>query len=442
MKNLMKCGLYLFVFAPLMSVGQNWEGLGAGITATLQEPREMFSYNDELIVSVQTSQGFDNPVFVWDGMEWSNPYDWCDGVGGAPHSLLEYEDGIAVAGCGVGLYSNNQWQTLAIAATRGLGVYQGDLIAVGWFDTIAGIAASKVARWDGTAWSAIDTTVWEGGAISSVIEYQGDLYVGGNMIDGELDIDRIGRWDGTKWNKVGDGFRNGGVVSCFQIFEGDLYMGGSFGLQQGGLGPHIARWDGHQWKDVGGAIHGWNGNGCSVRDMVVYEDELYAVGVCSYAGGVLAERIAKWDGAEWCGFGDSFNNSLTAIEVHQGELYIGGGFTIINDDTIYRVAKWVGGDFVDQCGTLSSIEDNEAEPAQLTVFPNPTATTLTITWPQLTSGTPHLRMYDAQGRQVNPQTSLSAKGQLEVNMRGLAPGIYFGQLQVGNEVHGFKVVRE
>ena len=429
-----------------LAFGQNWEQVGQGMGSNV---RFLESVEDTLF-AVKYSNIQDTTVLLkLSDTSWQTIDDVCFTSG--IQSIIEHENGlIYTMSCGI--------VHRAIGATSlighdfgamGFGHYQGDLIAVGWFDTVNGLPASRVARWDGMNWSAIDTTIWNN-AIGCAIEYQGELYVGGNMWNEHWDIDRIGRWDGTQWKKVGNGIHGGmGSVNCFEIYHDDLYMGGSFTDQNGNPGPKIARWNGEQWLDVGGGINSPGVNGCSVQDMVVFNDELYAVGSCAYAGGISAQYIAKWNGTEWCGFGDVFNNTISSIEVHQGELYIGGGFTTINDDTIYRVAKWVGGDFVDQCGTLSSIEDTEAEPAQLTISPNPTTSTTTITWKGQTHGNYQLQLFDAQGRQIVPPVSSTKNGEWELDMRGLAPGIYFGQLVAAEERpfgsaqgKSFKVVRE
>ena len=428
---------------------QNWQSVGDGFPFN---SRSLHSFNGLLYSGLSVVNSDADPLWVWNGIAWDTIETVCSG--GAIFGMANYQDKLITVGCeNLQSWDGSNWTALESsggASVYGVAIYDDDLIAIGLFDTIGSVSANGVGRWDGQYWTAMDTTIWSGSAIYCAVEYQGNLYVGGNMINTNLDIDRIGRWDGAQWHKVGNGIRGGiAWVNCFEVYQGDLYVGGRFAQTNGNPGPNIARWDGNQWLDVGGGIDLLNGSGCDVRDMVVYEGELYAVGTCQIAGGVIADRIAMWDGEQWCGFGDVFNNNISAIEVHQGELYIGGAFTTINDDTIYRVAKWVGGDFVDQCGTLSSIEDNEAEPAQLTISPNPTTSTTTITWKGQTHGNYQLQLFDAQGRHVAPPVTSKTSGEWELDMRGLAPGIYFGRLVVAEERpfgsvqgKGFKVVRE
>jgi trimeric autotransporter adhesin len=439
MKRIQSLTSALLTLLPFISLGQNWEQVGGGIPVALQSPRVLYSHGGSLIAGVQTSQPFHNPIFVWDGTQWGNPYDWCQG-GNSTLDITEFQGRLAViGGCGIAVYEASEWLNIAPVVARGFGHYQGDLIAVGWFSEIGGIPASKVARWDGIAWHAFDTTVWEGGAISCAIEYQGDLYVGGNMIDGELDIDRIGRWDGTQWHKVGNGIRGGmGTVNCLAIYEGDLYVGGRFLNGNGNPGPSIARWNGEQWLDVGGGLSGLSSMTCGVTDMVVFNGNLYAVGDCMLAGGVSAERIARWDGKEWCGFGDVFNNNISALAVHQGELYMGGAFTTINNDTVLRVAKWVGGDFVEECGTLTGVEDIEQGSQEITIYPNPTLGPLTITStkPLLT-----VAVVDMLGRVLLSERGESSNSKA-IDLSHLPAGIYVVQVETEAGRWAQRVVRE
>src|SRR5262249_44912063 len=60
---------------------------------------------------------------------------------------------------------------------------------------------------------------------------------------------------------------------------------------------------------------------------------LYAGGSFTSAGGVAANRIAKWDGSSWSALGTGMNNSsVDALAVHDDgtgpALFAGGGFTV------------------------------------------------------------------------------------------------------------------
>ena len=70
---------------------------------------------------------------------------------------------------------------------------------------------------------------------------------------------------------------------------------------------------------------------------------LYAGGCFTTAGGVSANRIAKWDGSSWSALGSGMNDSVYALAVDaSGNLYAGGYFTTAGGVSANRIAKWNG----------------------------------------------------------------------------------------------------
>jgi hypothetical protein len=77
-----------------------------------------------------------------------------------------------------------------------------------------------------------------------------------------------------------------------------------------------------------------------VRSLAVYDDgsgpALYAGGTFNIAGGVAAERIAKWNGSSWAPLGSGVSGgastNVMALVVHDDgggpALYAGGTFTV------------------------------------------------------------------------------------------------------------------
>ena len=72
-------------------------------------------------------------------------------------------------------------------------------------------------------------------------------------------------------------------VTAMTVYRDQLYIGGAFTSPS-----HIARLSGTTWVPVG---TGCNDN---VRTMEVYHDSLFVGGSFTTAGGVPAQRIAKW----------------------------------------------------------------------------------------------------------------------------------------------------
>ena len=88
----------------------------------------------------------------------------------------------------------------------------------------------------------------------------------------------------------------------------------------------------------------------SVRALTVFDDgggpALYAGGDFTTAGGVAANRIAKWDGSSWTALGSGMNNDVHALAVFDDgggpALYAGGAFTTAGGVAANRIAKWDG----------------------------------------------------------------------------------------------------
>lgn len=362
---------WVVLICPATPLAQNWSKTGnIGLPRTV---RAMYADSNYLYAGMQSGGSYSNNIRIWNGSQWDTLLNPCI-IGGYPTSMVEYQGYmVAATNCGGVLkWTGTNWSTIGLAnnAITCLWKEANDLYAVGWFDTISGVAASRVAKWDGMSWSAIDTTQWNGGAVSAVIVYNGDLYIAGNMWNFDASLDRIARWNGTQWLPVGNGII-GGVAGVYSmaIYSNELYVGGFFTLSGGNPGNCIAKWNGSNWSDVGGGMTGI----ANINSLRVFNNELYAGGGFFQAGGAPINFLAKWNGTLWCGLGidyDSTSSGVFAIESYKGELYIGGAFKTINSDTMNYVAKWTGGNFTDTCGTLTGIKQWPLENS-ISLYPNP-----------------------------------------------------------------------
>ena len=127
----------------------------------------------------------------------------------------------------------------------------GILYAGGLFTTIGGVSANRIARWNGTSWSAlgtgVDNTVW-----ALLVDGAGNLYVGGDFQHaGGLTVNGIAKWDGTNWSGLGSGTNFGTVYSLVLDSAGNLYAGGHYQFMGGVSAANIARWNGTSWSTLG-----------------------------------------------------------------------------------------------------------------------------------------------------------------------------------------------
>lgn len=265
-------------------------------------------------------------------------------------------DGSAWSRLGLGI-SNNE-----VYAIEG---YGDGLYAAGYFDDAAGVAGTaKLARWNGDNWESIGAelalfsnqlwglTTWDDG------DGEG-LYVVGNYQDigGPGGPDYIAKWDGSTFSALGAPIGGGVPLIIFDAYAWDdgsgeqLYAGGRFLNIDGVPANRIAKWDGAQWSALGSGLTG-PGPSPSVMSMVAFDDgtgeQLYVAGqTFDNAGGVPVSRIARWDGSTWSAVGAGFDDGIVwAVEVFDdgtgAALYAFGTFTTSGGAPMAKVAKWDG----------------------------------------------------------------------------------------------------
>lgn len=139
-----------------------------------------------------------------------------------------------------------------------------------------------------------------------------------------------GEWT-APFNDVG---LAGETMYALAAFEEELYAGGTFTTAGGEAVNHIARWDGESWSALDGGTNGL------VRTMLVHDGSLYVGGHFTSAGGSPANRIARWDGESWHTVGDGFNNAVMTLAVHEDQVIAGGFFTHAGATEVNRIARW------------------------------------------------------------------------------------------------------
>ncbi|MCB0252007.1 MAG: hypothetical protein KDI07_25790, partial [Anaerolineae bacterium] len=186
-----------------------------------------------------------------------------------------------------------------------------------------------VARWNGAQWHALGSGI-DGDptfVFALAIGPDGSLYAGGGFTAaGGVAANGIARWDGAQWHALGSGVSGGYFPRIFALAigpDGSLYAGGEFTTAGGVTANRIARWDGAAWHPLG------SGMDESVDALAIGPDgSLYAGGRFSTASGVAASRIAAWDGGQWRPLGSGTDGTVYALLVApDGLLYAGGTFT-------------------------------------------------------------------------------------------------------------------
>lgn len=226
-----------------------------------------------------------------------------------------------------------QWQPSPQGATNNsifafATLPNGDVIAGGAFTTAGGVPANRIARWDGTAWSPLDTGV-NGPVFALATLPDGSVVAGGLFTTaGGISANRIARWDGSLWAPLDSGLAGGfspGVYCLAVLPNGDLVAGGSFTTAGSVAADRIARWNGNAWSPLG------SGLADEVRAIAVLPDgALLAAGAFLNAGGVTANHIARWDGTSWSGLGNGLGPNVAWVRcmtvLQNGHVLVGGDF--------------------------------------------------------------------------------------------------------------------
>jgi hypothetical protein len=130
-----------------------------------------------------------------------------------------------------------------------------------------------------------------GNIFATVLDGAGNLYVGGRFtIIGTVPATNIAKWDGTAWSALGEGVM--GEVYALAVAGTDLYVGGSFTNAGGVSANRIAKWDGSVWSALGSGIIG-SSLSASVAALAPFGADLYAGGDFMMAGGKVSTYLAK-----------------------------------------------------------------------------------------------------------------------------------------------------
>ncbi|HKE47838.1 MAG TPA: hypothetical protein VKB52_07215, partial [Rhodanobacteraceae bacterium] len=228
------------------------------------------------------------------------------------------------------------------------------LYVAGAFVTAGHVQVNGVARWDGTAWSALAGPggVGVGGSFSPAVNalavYDGALYVGGNFATaGGIAANNIARWDGSNWSALGNGVDS--WIYALTVYDGTLVAGGFFTHADAIAAAHIASWNGSAWSALGVGVTG------TVYALASHAGALVAGGSFGLAGGVSASNIASWDGSAWSALGSGTNNTVRALAEYAGTLVAGGNFTQAGGVGASRVASWNGSTWSPLGGGVSGV---------------------------------------------------------------------------------------
>ncbi|MBI3423071.1 MAG: VCBS repeat-containing protein [Acidobacteria bacterium] len=345
--------------------GSAWSALGTGLSSAFNPNVGAIAISGANVYVggvFSTAGGVTvNNVAVWNGSTWAalGPGLTAPPFAGQVFALALngtelYAGGDFTAAGGVTVnrvarWDGSAWTALGTGANttvNALAWYGGELVAGGAFTTMGGVSANLLARWNGSTWATLGSGA--SGASSSVKVLTvrgGNLVAGGKFVTaGGITVNNIAEWNGTSWAALGNGVAASGTNLTVAVYAlaatgGDVYVGGDFRGVGGPNVSNLARWNGAAWAALGGGgkaiftSYGSSNIPPYITAVTVQGNNVYVGGQFAVAGGVTANNIVKWDGTQWSALGNGLaggaGSEVRSIAVSaNGDVYAGGNFTI------------------------------------------------------------------------------------------------------------------
>jgi Secretion system C-terminal sorting domain len=328
------------------------------------------------------------------------------------------------------------FEGMGVGLVYGLNVIDNELIAYGSFDTICGVAANFVAKYNGIQWNTLNDfpqiQVPGNAKLFCGDKYDGTYYLGGIFSNfdyfggsGRCITNNIG----LDWELSGGGVFGGiAQINTLKVYQNELYAGGAIFKGEGNAGNHIQKWDGLQWSSVGGDLTGPESNPnvwSPVFDLKVHNNELYLGGNFRYAGDILAKGVVKWDGEKYCSLGNDYNFGINSLTFYNDTLYVAGSHTIVDGyaPQIPILAKYIGGNTVVECSAVS-IKENDAL-LQLDIYPSPATNEINIYLPKGNYKNLEVEVYNLLGQKLEYKNSTSLESKkINIQIQNFSKGQY------------------
>jgi hypothetical protein len=286
--------------------GTSWEALGTTWTGTTRG-------------SIWSLAAWNGRLYVGGGVVNQQPGGGGYPIGGAPwagfasydsegwHSHLASITGISPNITGLQVFNDGSGEAL---------------YAIGRFSSLNGVpGTAQIGRWDGNAWTSV------GGGLAQTSQNFGlegitvfddgsgpALYVAGYaFIPPGGSPTNVAKWNGSAWTALGAQIGTGRLTSIAAFDDGSgskLYVGGTAMPQIN----YIARWENSAWTPVGGGISGPAippSSFPSVFGLGVVNNSLWVAGNQTMVGTQAANGLAAWTGCAAACY-PNCDNSTTA----------------------------------------------------------------------------------------------------------------------------------
>ncbi len=239
----------------------------------------------------------------------------------------------AVAASNIASWDGSTWSALGSgtnARINAIALSGGELYAAGEFSKAGGATALGIARWDGSEWSALGSGL--NGKAHAVAASRGEVHVGGKFTTaGGANANNIAVWDGSSWSALGSGTNN--TVRAIDLSGSTVRVGGDFTSPA----SHVASWNGESWSALGSGLN--RPVACLASD----DGSLVAGGSFFMSGTTsLGIGIAQWNGSAWLPVGSGASGTVRTVAIRRGEIFAGGSLTTAGGSPAANIARWDG----------------------------------------------------------------------------------------------------
>ncbi|MFH2143657.1 MAG: T9SS type A sorting domain-containing protein [Bacteroidota bacterium] len=451
--------LIIYILFPIFLYSQtNWEGFGIGVSGNGVKCYFEDTLNDQLIVGGEFSAidtFLNNGLAVWDSEKWDC---FSDGllINFQIFSIIKYIDTLYVAGYfpyGIGTndtirnlakWDGTNWKHVVdfnnYGYIRNMRVINNELYILGTFDSINDVVANGLAKYNGVEWSNVYNLPQfystSANFINDIAYYENELYVGGNFVNDDQTIRDIVKYNGSEWADVGGSLKGGSAnINRMLVFDNELVVAGTFYKSDGNVGNHIMTWNGTEWQELGDFVE----TNSSIKDMRIHNDELYIGGTFSIVSDIAIQCIAIWDGQKICGLGGDFDLNVYSLGFYRDTLFVGCG-NYVDSIQVNRLVRWVGGNYIDTCSTLQSVQNIVGQNDKIFVYPNPVNNEINILLPDFENEIIQVTLININGSKIFENEFKVNNNHIIINDLKAEKGIYFLRMSTNEMVEVKKLI--
>lgn len=379
--------------------GSAWESLGEGLNQEAQSLRE---FNGELYCGGYfDTAGYMAARYIakWNGSNWQ-PVD--SGFNSVVNTLY---------------------------------VFNGQLIAGGWFTSAGNTITTYVAKLNSSnEWEAMSTGM--SGRVNCFSNYKNELYAGGKFTYASgITANGIAKWDGNKWSPVGAGVFGGeSEIFALEVYNGELYAGGNFIKMDNQYCYNIAKFNGTSWSPTGSGAVGalCNISKGYITSLKSFNNELYAAGQFTNINGIDANKLARFNGINWCSVEYGVEMVPRSMEIYDNDLIINGDFYSASGVPCNNIIRYTP---VKNITGTGNVNNTPEEFSLKQNYPNPFNPSTKISFIIPNTSFVSLKIFDITGKEIEVLLNeLCIEGAYNINFNAdkYSSGVYFYRLEAVN----------